>query len=348
MMMIIFFILLIILSLINFFFLKNKILIDKSTNYLNSHKKFVNIKNNNVPLSGGFFFLVSLSVLIFFIDPLLIFLFFLIYLVGLLSDTHFINSAKIRIIFQIFTTLCLVLYGRININDIRIPSLNNFLDYQLISIVFTIFCILILINGSNFIDGVNTLLCGYIISVLLIVIYVSYKNTLIFNSFLLQYFLLILLVFFIFNFLNKSFLGDSGAYFISAFLGYNLLLFFSENNQISPYFIVVLLWYPAFENLFSIIKRLFFKRKSYLPDNTHLHHEIFSFFYKRTNFQKSKLSTITGMLINSYNFFIFLVASKNIYSTKFQVKIILFNIIFYLIIYYMLIKHKHKHKHKHV
>jgi len=341
-MIITFIILLITLLLINFFFKKNKILIDKSLNFEDSHKKFINIKNNNVPLSGGFFFLISLSFLILFMDPILYFLFFLIYIVGVLSDAHFITSAKIRISFQILIILALVLYSGIGIKDIRISSLDYLLNYQFISIIFTVFCILVLINGSNFIDGVNTLLCGYIISVLLIIIYASYKNFLIFDEIFIKYFLLTLLIFFIFNVLNKSFLGDSGAYFISAILGFNLLIFFTKNNQISPYFIVVLLWYPAFENLFSILKRFFFKRKSYLPDNSHLHHKVFVFLSNKLNLTNNKLSTTSGMLINFYNFFIFFIASQDIYSTKFQVRIVLFNITFYLFIYYLLFKNLKK------
>jgi UDP-N-acetylmuramyl pentapeptide phosphotransferase/UDP-N-acetylglucosamine-1-phosphate transferase len=342
MMGIIFFILLLMLFLINFFFIRNAILIDKSVNLQDSHKKFVNSKNSNVPLSGGLFFLISLSFLLLFTDPILFSLFFLIYLVGVLSDAHFITSAKIRISFQIFIILALVLYSGIEIRDIRIPILDYLLNYQPISIIFTVFCILVLINGSNFIDGVNTLLCGYIVVVLLSVIYASYKNFLIFDQIFFQYFLLISLVFFIFNCLNKSFLGDSGAYLISALLGFNLLLFFSKNNQISPYFIAVLLWYPAFENLFSIFKRLFFKKKSYLPDNTHLHHRVFILLSNKFNLTKNILSTISGIVINFYNFFIFFIASQNIYSTKFQVKIVLFNITFYLFIYYLLFKNAKK------
>lgn len=341
-MIIIFFILLITLLLINYFFLKNQILIDKSINYQDSHKKLVIIKNNMVPLSGGLFFLIVLSFLTLISDPILLFFFFLIYFVGLLSDAHFITSAKTRFFFQIFIIFALVLYSGIGIRDIRIPSLNYLLNYQLISIIFTVFCILVLINGSNFIDGVNTLLCGYIMLVLLILIYVSLKNFLILDQFLIEYFILSLLVFFIFNFLNKCFLGDSGAYLISIFLGFNLLIFYSKNNLISPYFIAVLLWYPAFENLFSILKRLFFKKKSYLPDNTHLHHNLFLFLSNKISFSKNKLSTITGMLINLYNFLIFLLASQNIYSTKFQVKIIFLNIIFYILIYYLLLRNAKK------
>jgi UDP-N-acetylmuramyl pentapeptide phosphotransferase/UDP-N-acetylglucosamine-1-phosphate transferase len=343
-MVIIFFILLIMLLLINYFFVKNKILIDESVNYYDSHKKFVNIKKNTVPLSGGFFFLICLSFLVFFVDPILIFLFFLIYFVGLLSDSHLINSVKIRFFFQILVILALVLHSGISIKDIRIPSLNFFLNYQFISIIFTVFCFLILINGSNFIDGVNTLLSGYIALAIIFLMYVSYKNFLVFDKIFLQYFLIILLVFLIFNSLNLGFLGDSGAYLLSVFLGFNLLQFFLKNNEISPYFIVVLLWYPAFENLFSIFKRLFFKRKSYLPDSTHLHHKIFILLSKKINLKKNILSTITGFLINSYNLFIFSIASQNIYCTLYQIKIIFFNITLYLIFYYLLSTRIKNHK----
>ena len=335
---IIFFILLLMLFLINYFFLRNKILIDKSINFQDSHKKLINTKSSNVPLSGGFFFLISLIFLTFFLDPILFLFFFLIYIVGLLSDIHFINSAKIRIVFQFFVILTLVLYSGVNIVDVRIISFNYFLNYRLISIFFTIFCILILINGSNFIDGVNTLLSGHVLLVLLTLMYIGYKNNLSFDQIIFQYFIIISAVFFIFNFFNKSFLGDSGAYLVSSFLGFNLILFFFKNNHISPYFIVTLLWYPAFENLFTIIRRLFSKRKSYLPDNNHLHHKIFSFLSERPNLKKNQLSTIVGLLINIFNFLFFLVAAQNIYSTELQLKIIFFNLIFYLIVYYVLSK----------
>jgi UDP-N-acetylmuramyl pentapeptide phosphotransferase/UDP-N-acetylglucosamine-1-phosphate transferase len=326
--------LVLLLLLLNYLFLKNNILIDRSINSQDFHKKFVTVKNNNIPLSGGLFFLISLFFLTIFFDPVLMILFSMIYVVGLLSDIHLINSAKTRIIFQFFVIFILVLYSGILIKNIRIPIFDYFLSYKSVSIIFTIFCLLILINGSNFIDGVNTLLSGYILLASLAVIYASYKNYLSIDSAILEYFCLFLIIFLIFNFFNKSFLGDSGAYLISSFLGYNLIFFFLKNNQITPYFIVVLLWYPAFENLFSISKRLFTKKKSYLPDNTHLHHMIFAFLLKKTNLKNKHLSTITGLLINFYNFLTFIVALQNINNTKFQVTIIIFNVVFYLIVYY--------------
>ena len=55
---------------------------------------------------------------------------------------------------------------------------------------------------------------------------------------------------------NQFFLGDSGAYFLSFFIGFILIEIYNANLKISPYFIILLLWYPCFENLFSIIRKL--------------------------------------------------------------------------------------------
>ena len=44
------------------------------------------------------------------------------------------------------------------------------------------------------------------------------------------------------------------------------------------------LGYPAFENLFSIIRKFLLNKKIYKPDSLHLHHLIFSFFKKTKNF----------------------------------------------------------------
>ena len=42
------------------------------------------------------------------------------------------------------------------------------LEYSTFNIIFTSFCLLILINGSNFVDGLNGLLLTYLISVIFV------------------------------------------------------------------------------------------------------------------------------------------------------------------------------------
>ena len=63
------------------------------------------------------------------------------------------------------------------------------------------------------------------------------------------------------NFLNKLFLGDNGAYMISFFIGFYLITIYNQNYQnITPYFVILLLWYPCFENLFSILRKIYYKK----------------------------------------------------------------------------------------
>ena len=75
------------------------------------------------------------------------------------------------------------------------------------------------------------------------------------------YLIIFLSIVFLLNFLNKIYLGDAGSYLISFLTAYFLLDFYSNNDSISPYFICLLLWYPAFENLFSILRRFSLKKK---------------------------------------------------------------------------------------
>ena len=60
-----------------------------------------------------------------------------------------------------------------------------------------------------------------------------------------------------------------------------LIKFINNNTVISPYFVVLLLWYPCFENLFSIVRRLLSNKKTQQADNYHLHHLIYLFFSKK-------------------------------------------------------------------
>lgn len=58
------------------------------------------------------------------------------------------------------------------------------------------------------------------------------------------------------------FLGDNGVYVISVFMSIYIIQFTNLNNNVSSLIALNLLWYPAFENLFSIIRRIVTKKNS--------------------------------------------------------------------------------------
>jgi UDP-N-acetylmuramyl pentapeptide phosphotransferase/UDP-N-acetylglucosamine-1-phosphate transferase len=214
----------------------------------------------------------------------------------------------------------------------------NFLSIKFVSLIFTAFCILVLINGTNFIDGLNTLAAGYFFSVFFMVIFISTKNNLYIDINMIKNFIFILLAFLLFNFFGKSYLGDGGAYFLAFFTSVILINFANKNEFISPYFIVLILWYPAFENFFSILRKFFLKKSPYKPDVIHLHQLIYNFFLKRSLIPKVYLNTSVGVVINIYNFFTMYVGCLYYTKTNKIIFIILFNVFVYLIAYFFLYK----------
>ena len=56
-------------------------------------------------------------------------------------------------------------------------------------------------------------------------------------------------------------LGDGGVYGLACLIGIIAVYLSNKSDAVSPYFIANLFWYPAFENLFSIIRRIISNKK---------------------------------------------------------------------------------------
>jgi UDP-N-acetylmuramyl pentapeptide phosphotransferase/UDP-N-acetylglucosamine-1-phosphate transferase len=314
---------------LNYFFRRYNILIDKK---ILPHKFFVS--NKNVPVIGGF--IIVFYLLIFNHNYKLIFFSLLLFLTGILSDLFILKKPSKKFILQFFIVLFFLVFYDLKILSTKVFFLDYFIENKIFSILFTLFCLLVLINGSNFIDGINTLLCGYYLLVLIAIIYICSNNFISYNISGLKELLLVLLIIYSFNFFSKLYLGDSGAFLISFVVGYYLIDIANNNPLISPMFIVLLLWYPAFENFFSIFRKLSTKLQPSKPDNFHLHQLLFNFFKKKINKSKDFINTLTGNSINLYNFLIFYIGIKFFNYSKYLIFLIFINIILYLFIYFFL------------
>ena len=331
-----------------FFILLNKLLIkknyfiDPSKNL--SHKSFLN-ESNNIPFSGGILILIAC---LFFLTAeyniLKIFL-LLIVIIGILSDLEILKSPTKRIIFQTLILGIFLFISEIFIGSIRIKFIDTFLEIYQFKLIFTIFCLLIVINGTNFLDGLNTLVTVYYIMVIVCVLYLKHQFNFNFETVVLEVTLLALIVFLFFNFLGKAYLGDNGSYLISFIIGIFLIelsskdLFNEETSRnLSPYFVACLLWYPAYENLFSIIRKKIKKISPAEPDNKHLHQLIFLELKNKLKFDNRVVNTISGIIINIYNLFVFLIAVNNFTNTKVLIIILGINILTYTALYSILKK----------
>ncbi len=312
---------------------------------MENHKRF---SSNLKSYSIGGILLITFFAYYFILEEknYLLFVFlFSIFLIGLFSDLKKLNSVNLRFLFQIVTIIFFIYFIHLKINFTRIDSFDAILQQNIfINIFFTAFCLLVLINGSNFIDGLNGLILKYNLIIYLILFYGFPNEFFQIDIQVLKYLIIILFLILILNLLGFLYMGDSGAYLISLFTGIFLINFSSENIFISPYLVILLLWYPCFELLFSMGRRYLKATKTYKPDNFHLHQLIYSFVKKKLNFKNNLIiHFLTSSTINLYNLGIFLVGLNSIYDSKIIIYLIIFNLVIYTSFYKIFYKfHKLK------
>ncbi len=312
----------------------------KKKNYLksttgSSHQNFANI---SIPLSGGVFMALPIVYFLYEAYTLIIIVFLLFFLLGVFSDLNIINSPKKRFFFQLIILIVFTFYTQLEVFPTRILVIDNYLMGTFISFFFTAFCLMVLINGSNFIDGLNGLLLGYFLIIILILFKLNLLSLIEISTEVTFFVISTISFILILNFCNQLFVGDSGAYSLSFLVGCLLIKIYNINNFISPYFIILLLWYPCFENLFSIIRKIIYKKNPLKPDNAHIHHYFFIFLKDKLNLNKLWANNFSSLIINLFNLFILYAGSIKPYNTNLQVQLIFFSILTYIFAYFFLRK----------
>ena len=329
--MIFLYIYLLLVTLLSLIFKKRGILLNYSGDV---HQLFSNRKN--IPLTGGLFILIPI---VFFLNDIMINFFIVsIYLVGFFSDRKILASPKKRFLIQCLLVLLFVAIFDVKINSSRIELFDVILNNKFFAIFFSTFCLLILINGSNFIDGLN----GLLISSIIIILFMLTRLNLIDNSIIsdqsINLIMLILLLLLLLNIFNFLMLGDSGAYLLGFFIGFLIISSHRSNPDISPYFFISLIWYPCFENLFSILRKLNREFSPLKPDSKHLHQLVMFFLTKKFDLKLIFSNNLSSGIISFFNFLIIYISTLNPSNTFFQIKLISTSIIFYNVSYMLLFK----------
>ena len=321
--------------ILNFLLIKKNFLVDLKKK--SKHKQLTENINKKVPLAGG---LIILLILNYFNFQNFFFLFITssILILGILSDLDILRSPKKRILIQSIIIIIYLIYSSIYFDDLRLAPLNALLNYYPIAIGFNLFCILILLNGTNLIDGVNNSVVGYFLSIGLILLILSIKYNLNLNTDFISTIMVILSAIYLFNFFGKLYLGDGGSYLISFIFSLILIQFYIDNPSVSPYFVMCLLWYPAFENLFSIIRKKINKISFETPDKKHFHHFLFNFIGLKIRSNKEIVNTISGNVIALYNLFYFFIIKDYYFFTLGLILSCIINIFLYISVYFFLSK----------
>jgi len=337
-------ILLLIISTILFLLISIKI---KKTKYLKNysgddHQKLTT--NKNIPLIGGFFIIIVFLLVLFEENNFFLISIILIFSLGLFSDLNKIISPNKRLLLQVIIVLFLIIFTNLEINSTRVIILDEFLKNNIFNIFFVSFCVLVLINGTNFIDGLNGLSLGYyfIVTIALLNNNFYYSNLLQGNELL--YLSCYLFIFLILNQSNLFFIGDSGSYSLGMIFSFLLINIYTVNSNISPFYIILLVWYPCFELLFSILRKFNINFSPAKPDIRHLHQLIYNLIKNKYNFSKLKSNNISSILILLFNSCSIFLGSLDIYNTQNQIILIIMNILFYTAAYKQLANYKNKTK----
>ena len=239
------------------------------------------IHEGEVPRVGGLLFLSSFFVTFIFIKisylslilPLLIGS-LIIFLFSFYEDLKQSLSPYFRLSILFVGSFVFVFFSKLP--DINISILLLIKDYQIVKILLFILSLMLLMNGFNFIDGLNGLSSFNFISIMSSILYIGYSYN---DDFIVKLSTLIIVIaifIFLLNFpFGKIFLGDSGSYLYALFAGALIIYLFERHSQLPTLLAMVILSYPITEMLFSIFRKIYLKYSPLSPDVNHLHHLVF-------------------------------------------------------------------------
>ena len=274
---IIFFIsIIVLLFFITNFLSKKNLLID------NDIVKKQAIHKQLIPRSGGLvlFFSITLSIFynffyydenFFYLLPIII----SIFSIGIIDDYGIKLKPLIRFIILFICCYIFLYFYDLKIKTSGLSLIDNLMYQYNLEFLVTTICFLILINGSNFIDGINGNLALHYICLLVVILLIFTHNKISLNILILST-IIPFLVFLYFNLKNKIFFGDGGAYLSGLVLGIFLLEIMYLEIYVSPFFYVILTFYLGSEVLISFLRRVIKKKDVMIADFNHLHSLLFT------------------------------------------------------------------------
>ena len=203
---------------------------------------------------------------------------FFVCIAGFIDDRVNLTPSS-KIILIIIPSIYLILNG-ISIDNLGQYEYLGSLELGKFKIPFLLLAIGLLINATNYIDGIDGLLLIFFISCLIYYIFLidDIQTINLLKLFVIASFLNLVLNLLPSKSKFKVFSGDSGSLFIGFFISFITIELYNSFN-IHPAFLIWPLWYPVYDFLFVSINRLLNKKSIFKPDNTHLHHVISYKFY---------------------------------------------------------------------
>lgn len=249
----------------------------------------------SVPLIGGVAIFISFTIVMFYLNSYQLvndFVLaywcasFLLVCVCVVDDKKPL-SPKIRFGAQIVSISIIVFFGDTIILSLgKMFGFGNF-SLQYMAIPFTFFAVIGVVNAVNMTDGLDGLTgsVSFIESVMLLIL--SIKANLIYESGILLVLIGSLVAFLVFNFPNviakkyKIFLGDSGSMFIGFTLAWVCIRLTQGEYGYPPVLMLWVMALPIMDTIYLIVNRKIRGVSPLKSDRRHMHHILQLYFSKR-------------------------------------------------------------------
>ena len=200
------------------------------------------------------------------------------YLSGLTEDLTKSVGVRIRLLATVASAGLAGYFLNAWLSSVQILGIDNLmLAYPFVAIMVTCFAVGGVANAFNIIDGYNGLSAMVAVIILSGIAYVAFQVS--DHAVMISALAMIgaLLGFLIWNYpRGLIFLGDGGAYLVGFWIAELSVLLTARHPEVSKWFPLLLCFYPIFETLFTIYRRVVLKRSHPgMPDASHLHQLIY-------------------------------------------------------------------------
>ena len=200
-----------------------------------------------------------------------------IFVIGLAEDSYLKTAPTLRYFLGTISAVCGVLLSGVALNSIDLGYIDRLLSVPFAAFIFTVFCIVGLINAVNLIDGIHGLSSGVTVIMSLSFFAVAQRVG---DAELANLGIILAaasLGLMILNYpFGKIFMGDLGAYLYGFYIALITIILFGRNPELPSWGAVLVLFYPLMEIFFSYYRKIFFEKISPIyPDSFHLHLKIY-------------------------------------------------------------------------
>ena len=309
-------------------------------NYFSQYQGIQKIHDGEVLRIGSLFLFLPLIIIYLINDEsksisfnLIIICSSIIFFLTILEDIKHFLSPKLRLAILFFVSTIYVFFT--DLPNIKISPI--FIDEQNVIVFYSLYILslIMIMNGFNFIDGLNGLSSFNFITIFISICFLAdlYQDEEIKNW---SIFLILLSLFFlVLNFpFGKFFLGDSGAYLYAFLSGSTIIMLFERNTEAPTLLALLVLAYPITEIIFSIIRKSLKKFSPMAPDNLHIHQLIFN----KLNGNKKFRNNLASLLMAFFWLSPLLLVIISVQTNLKNIFLYLLYFSFYLVSYYGLSK----------